>query len=661
MGRRRSRRRRSRKRRASVARHALLDVAGLCIAARGTDYIRAALAAWDAEGPCTALGHGRGLDAAGAAFVNGTAAHGEDFDDSFEGTPVHAGAVVVPAVLAAAERYGLLRRRPAARLRGRRRADVPARPGGADRDPPRGLPSDRGVRRARRRRRGRRCAPPVAPAADRCARHRRQHGVRHHRVSRRGHLDQAHARRLGRPGGPARGAARARGLPRPAHGARGRARLLPRLRHRRHHARLPLRDGRSRAPTGRWRRSRSSPTPAAPCCTRSSTAPSGSRRKAWRRAEVARGDLPGRRGHRAPALGAARREAEAQHVRTPPSSAARSPSRSAWSSRRRASSSSPRPRCAIPTCWRSPPRSATRSTPTNEYPRNYTGDVRVVLRDGSVREAQQPYLRGGVREPLGPRRDHRENSAPTRRSAAGRIPGSTPSRRSATMRFGRSDLAGLAAFRHGPDEPLRAEDHGETQARQDRAGDRPAGVRRQRLRLDRRSRPPRSRCSTRSWRTVSTPSTRRTSIRAGSHGNAGGESETIIGNWLKQRGGRERVVLITKVGSEMGPGKKGLSRDYIMACGRGLAAPPADRPHRSLPVASTRSEARRSRRRSRPISAWSSRARCGRSAARTTTPPGSRRRSRRAAPRDGRATRSCSRSTTSTIAPATRRSSSLWS
>ena len=48
-----------------------------------------------------------------AALVNGTAAHGEDFDDTFEGGPVHAGAVVVPAVLAAAE----LRR---SRWRGRR-------------------------------------------------------------------------------------------------------------------------------------------------------------------------------------------------------------------------------------------------------------------------------------------------------------------------------------------------------------------------------------------------------------------------------------------------------------------------------------------------------------------------------------------------------------
>ena len=41
-----------------------------------------------------------------AALLNGTAAHGEDFDDTFEGGPVHSGAVVVPAVLAACERFG---------------------------------------------------------------------------------------------------------------------------------------------------------------------------------------------------------------------------------------------------------------------------------------------------------------------------------------------------------------------------------------------------------------------------------------------------------------------------------------------------------------------------------------------------------------------------
>ena len=51
--------------------------------------------------------HGGGFDAFGAALVNGTAAHGEDFDDTFEGGPVHSGAVIVPAVLAACEREGL--------------------------------------------------------------------------------------------------------------------------------------------------------------------------------------------------------------------------------------------------------------------------------------------------------------------------------------------------------------------------------------------------------------------------------------------------------------------------------------------------------------------------------------------------------------------------
>jgi len=46
-------------------------------------------------------------------------------------------------------------------------------------------------------------------------------------------------------------------------------------------------------------------------------------------------------------------------------------------------------------------------------------------------------------------------------------------------------------------------------------------------------------------------------------GNQGGESETIIGEWLKSRGGRDRVVLITKVGMEMAPDRKGLSPAWI--------------------------------------------------------------------------------------------------
>src|SRR5689334_5480216 len=42
-------------------------------------------------------------------------------------------------------------------------------------------------------------------------------------------------------------------------------------------------------------------------------------------------------------------------------------------------------------------------------------------------------------------------------------------------------------------------------------------------------------------------------------GNHGGESETIIGKWLKTTGQRQDVVIATKVGVEMGPHKKGLS------------------------------------------------------------------------------------------------------
>jgi 2-methylcitrate dehydratase PrpD len=83
----------------------LVDVAGLCVAARDTAYVRAAVESWEARGEATAIGHARAFDAAGAAFVNGTAAHGEDYDDTFEGGPVHAGAVIVPALLAAAERH----------------------------------------------------------------------------------------------------------------------------------------------------------------------------------------------------------------------------------------------------------------------------------------------------------------------------------------------------------------------------------------------------------------------------------------------------------------------------------------------------------------------------------------------------------------------------
>jgi 2-methylcitrate dehydratase PrpD len=83
----------------------LIDVVGLAVTARNQDYVQSVLAACDDDGPCTAIGHARTLSAAAAALVNGTAIHGEDYDDTFEGGPVHAGAVIVPAVLAACERH----------------------------------------------------------------------------------------------------------------------------------------------------------------------------------------------------------------------------------------------------------------------------------------------------------------------------------------------------------------------------------------------------------------------------------------------------------------------------------------------------------------------------------------------------------------------------
>ena len=83
----------------------LLDYAGLCAAARGTDYVAALLSA-AGEGNCTLIGHGRTADAYSAALLNGTAAHGEDFDDTFEGGPIHSSAVVLSAVLAACEAEG---------------------------------------------------------------------------------------------------------------------------------------------------------------------------------------------------------------------------------------------------------------------------------------------------------------------------------------------------------------------------------------------------------------------------------------------------------------------------------------------------------------------------------------------------------------------------
>ncbi len=92
---------------AKVCADTLIDTVGLAFAARNTDYVAALGKSWKAAGPCTVIGSKDTLTPESAAMINGTAAHGEDFDNTFEGCPVHPGAVIVPAVLAAAEVEGL--------------------------------------------------------------------------------------------------------------------------------------------------------------------------------------------------------------------------------------------------------------------------------------------------------------------------------------------------------------------------------------------------------------------------------------------------------------------------------------------------------------------------------------------------------------------------
>lgn len=85
----------------------VLDTVGLTVAALGTDYGRACLAAFDDPGAATVFGLSATRAPEAAAAINGTLGHGEDFDNTFEGCPVHTGVVIVPALVAAGERWSL--------------------------------------------------------------------------------------------------------------------------------------------------------------------------------------------------------------------------------------------------------------------------------------------------------------------------------------------------------------------------------------------------------------------------------------------------------------------------------------------------------------------------------------------------------------------------
>ena len=82
-----------------IAVNDLIDMSGLCVAARNESYIQMLIRAWETEGNCTAIGHSKSFNLTGAALINGTATHGEDFDDTLEGAPIRVGAMVIPCLL----------------------------------------------------------------------------------------------------------------------------------------------------------------------------------------------------------------------------------------------------------------------------------------------------------------------------------------------------------------------------------------------------------------------------------------------------------------------------------------------------------------------------------------------------------------------------------
>jgi len=84
------------------------DTVALSIASVDTDYGEAVRDASRTSGECTVFGASEKRSAYEAALINGTTAHGEDFDNTYEGCPVHSGVVIVPALFAAGEADGLL-------------------------------------------------------------------------------------------------------------------------------------------------------------------------------------------------------------------------------------------------------------------------------------------------------------------------------------------------------------------------------------------------------------------------------------------------------------------------------------------------------------------------------------------------------------------------
>ena len=83
------------------------DISGVIVAARNEDYIQSLIKTYSNTGNIVALGHKNVFDVFSSSIICGTAAHGEDFDDTFEGNPIHVGATMVSTFLSAGQFFKL--------------------------------------------------------------------------------------------------------------------------------------------------------------------------------------------------------------------------------------------------------------------------------------------------------------------------------------------------------------------------------------------------------------------------------------------------------------------------------------------------------------------------------------------------------------------------
>ena len=83
------------------------DISGVIVAARNEDYIQSLIKTYSNTGNIIALGHKNIFDVFSSSIICGTAAHGEDFDDTFEGNPMHVGATMVSTFLSAGQFFKL--------------------------------------------------------------------------------------------------------------------------------------------------------------------------------------------------------------------------------------------------------------------------------------------------------------------------------------------------------------------------------------------------------------------------------------------------------------------------------------------------------------------------------------------------------------------------